>query len=289
MNRLWIACLMLGLVVVGLAWSARHVLAGSFATHPELDSASAAEAAEILEDSLAAKNEAALETAASEAVSVLGTDHYASGMLQAGMNSGEIRDAIELVQESLTFRPWMEAELPEGFPNFTPLHAIEVKTYPEYRLAEASMKGNGEEGESDAFWPLFQHIQRNGIAMTAPVQMNYASRDPGADEATMAFLYRSTELGQAGTDPNDARIDVRTIDEHSAVSIGVRGRRSVHAVEQARQQLVTWLQEQDRYESDGPLRVMGYNSPFTPAEKQFYEVQISVRATADAVEETSQK
>jgi hypothetical protein len=32
-----------------------------------------------------------------------------------------------------------------------------------------------------------------------------------------------------------------------------------------------------KYEIAGPLRVMGYNSPFVPQEKNFFEVQIPLK------------
>lgn len=35
-----------------------------------------------------------------------------------------------------------------------------------------------------------------------------------------------------------------------------------------------------QYEQSGPVRVMGYNSPFVARDRQFFEVQIPVREVA---------
>jgi hypothetical protein len=41
--------------------------------------------------------------------------------------------------------------------------------------------------------------------------------------------------------------------------------------------LSAWLAAQTQLEADGPLRVMGYNSPMVPARKRFFEVELPVR------------
>jgi hypothetical protein len=47
---------------------------------------------------------------------------------------------------------------------------------------------------------------------------------------------------------------------------------------QAEQRLRSWLEQNKRqYEQSGPVRVMGYNSPFMARDRQFFEVQIPVR------------
>jgi hypothetical protein len=46
----------------------------------------------------------------------------------------------------------------------------------------------------------------------------------------------------------------------------------------AEQRLRAWLEEnKTRYEQSGPVRVMGYNSPFVPRDRQFFEMQIPIR------------
>jgi hypothetical protein len=51
---------------------------------------------------------------------------------------------------------------------------------------------------------------------------------------------------------------------------------------EAREKLMAWLnQRTGEYVVAGHLRVMGYNSPFVPRDKSFFEVQIPVKP-ADA-------
>jgi hypothetical protein len=165
------------------------------------------------------------------------------------------------------FKPILEAELPAGFPEYTPVGRIEVKRYPDYRMARA------EGGNS--FWTLFMHIKSNKIEMTAPVQLDYGS--PASTfprESAMAFLYGERDLGRTGRQGRVRVIDVPT---EEVVSIGVRGTRTTDKVAAAKAELLTWLQQSQVYTVDGDLRVMAYNSPFIPRDRQFFEVQIPVR------------
>ena len=166
------------------------------------------------------------------------------------------------------FKPVVEAPLPEGFPTYTPVGEIEVKRYPAYRKAETSGKA--------AFWTLFQHITTSGISMTAPVEMTFqADGPPVGREQSMAFLYGDKSIGSAGRKGNVEVVDVPAA---TVVCLGLRGVRSDAVLVQAEQQLRSWLeQNKSRYEQSGPVRVMGYNSPFLARDRQFFEVQIPVR------------
>ncbi len=170
------------------------------------------------------------------------------------------------------FQPIQEAELPSGFPGYTPVGEIEIKQYPAYRKASASGQGQ--------FWTLFLHIKRNNVAMTAPVEMDYG--DPGANQETepsMSFLYERPDQGSPGKQGSVEVIDVPAM---TVVSIGCRGERTASTVAEAREKLAAWLdQNQATYLPAGPLRIMGYNSPFVPRDKSFFEVQIPVKAAND--------
>ncbi len=170
--------------------------------------------------------------------------------------------------ESASFKPVIEAPLPEGFPSYTPVGEIEVKRYPAYRKAETSGKV--------AFWTLFQHITTAGISMTAPVEMTFqADGPPVGREQSMAFLYGDKSIGSAGRKGN---VDVVDVPAATVVCIGVRGVRSDEVLVQAERDLRNWLDEnKSRYQQSGPVRVMGYNSPFVARDRQFFEVQIPVR------------
>jgi hypothetical protein len=167
------------------------------------------------------------------------------------------------------FQPVVEAEQPEGFPGYTPVGRIEVKRYPAYRLAKA--EGGG------SFWTLFRHIKRNKIAMTAPVQLDYASDDGQRPrETSMAFLYGSRDMGSPGQSGSVSVVDLAPA---TVVSIGVRGARTDEKVLAARSKLRAWLESQQEFVADGDLRVMAHNSPFVPRDRQYFEVQFPIRKT----------
>lgn len=171
------------------------------------------------------------------------------------------------------FQPIREAEMPEGFPGYTLVGQIEVKHYPAYRKAAAS--GAAE------FWTLFRHIRENGVKMTAPVEMEYG--DPDAENPTkesMSFLYERRDQGTVG---RQGSVEVVDVPPMTVLSIGRRGSRTPEAIADAREKLLKYVAEnRDKYAVAGPMRVMGYNSPFVPRDKNFFEVQIPViNATED--------
>jgi len=174
-----------------------------------------------------------------------------------------------------SFQPIKEAEMPPGFPAPTPVGHIELKHYPGYRKATAS--GGSE------FWTLFRHIKKNGVAMTAPVEMEYG--DPCATSArsrAMSFLYQRPDQGAVGKQGN---VEVTDVPAMTVVSIGCRGSQTAKAIDTARLALMEFLNSQaDRYEVAGPLRVMAHNSPFVPRDKNYFEVQIPFRPVAPTAE-----
>jgi hypothetical protein len=174
--------------------------------------------------------------------------------------------------DDTAFEPVAEAPLPQGFPAYTPVGKIEVKNYPAYRKAETSGRL--------AFWTLFEHITSANIPMTAPVEMTYqADAPPVGRERSMAFLYPDTSSGSTG---RKGAVEVVDVPAATVVSIGMRSGRSEAALVEAEQRLRAWLeQHRNCYESSGPLRVMGYNSPFIPRDRQFFEVQIPIRKVPD--------
>ena len=82
------------------------------------------------------------------------------------------------IAEDAVRKPMMisEAKLPEGFPGPGPVGEVITKTYPAHRLARVRSGGPGNDG---SFMKLFRHIERNEIAMTAPVEMEMALADGG--------------------------------------------------------------------------------------------------------------
>ncbi|MEQ8846179.1 heme-binding protein [Botrimarina sp.] len=180
------------------------------------------------------------------------------------------REAIEQgrldeARDMLSFRPYDEAPLPEGFPAYTPVGVIEVKEYPAYRKAVGP-----------SFWPLFQHIQKQGIPMTAPVEMADA---PRGNDGAMAFLYQSTSVGQEG--PVDG-VRVEDAPATTVASLGVRGRMTEQAADEARATLQAWLDGQSEYRAAGdePFRLFGYNGPSVPDKSKYWEAQLTLEPVA---------
>lgn len=178
------------------------------------------------------------------------------------------------VASDLRFEPVREADLPAGFPDTTPVGEIRVQRYPAYRAART------ETGGQRAFWTLFEHIQQNEIAMTAPVETTFDAQDASQAETGMAFLYASPDVGRAGA---QGAVDVVDLPALSAVSIGMRGVRTPERVEAARRKLERWIEERTGWKRSGPLRTMEYNSPAVRGERRFFEVQIPVSPASDIV------
>jgi hypothetical protein len=185
-----------------------------------------------------------------------------------------IRATLEQLADQLAFRPLIEAELPRDFPPPTPVGEIEIKGYPAYRKAEASGSGGSP------FWTLFKHIKAEGIAMTAPVQMDYAADlESDVEQRSLAFLYGRPDQGEP---TSDGPVTVADVPPMRVASTGVRGDRTPKRIAAARQRLLDWLHEDcDEYEPDGEIRVFGYNSPFIPSDRRYIEVQIPVRPRAE--------
>ena len=173
----------------------------------------------------------------------------------------------------LVFRPVAEAELPAGVPGFAVLDEIEIRTYPTYRMVKTAMKG----GSMGAFWPLFNHIKDNDIAMTTPVQVDYAEDGERQREASMAFLYGSPDLGPLR---KDGAVEVVDVPPLTVLTLGSRGYDRKSRVEELRDRLQAWLVDHPEWEVAGPMRTMGYNSPSVAGNRRYFEVQIPVKPKA---------
>jgi uncharacterized surface protein with fasciclin (FAS1) repeats len=196
---------------------------------------------------------------------------------QAARSGGEataLDREVERVLGDLRFEPYVEAELPLGWPRTAPVGEVVLKAYPRYRMAKTGMAKRG--GTTTPFFALFNHIKRNEIAMTAPVQMDYS--EGNERQASMAFLYAYPTQGDSGQDARDDRVDVVDIAPSMAISIGGRGYEMAQTIATMRARLDAWLAANaDAYEAAGPLRTMGYNSPMVPANRRYYEVEMPVR------------
>lgn len=177
-----------------------------------------------------------------------------------------------------------DTKLPVGYPVPTPPGAIEIKHYPVVRRAEVSGEGDAGRSGQRGFWPLFQHISRHGIAMTAPVEMEYdpaEGTEPGG--WTMAFLYHDETDGPTGEDVGSVRI----VDAPPVVvlSLGVRGVANLSDPENRVTPLLDWIEANEDWQrvAGAPLRVLGYNGPNVPPANRWWEVQVVIEQTHPVV------
>ncbi len=167
------------------------------------------------------------------------------------------------------------APTPEGWPEPTPVDAVAIVKYPAYRQAivtEAAMPGADT---GPMFGRLFDHIQKRDIAMTAPVDMGYASAEPGTPRRTsMAFLYRVPADGPVGA---DGVVSVQDVAPSTWASVGVRGGYTDDNFASGLALLRDWLAARaDTWQVVGPPRYLGYNSPFVLPFMRYGEVQLPV-------------
>lgn len=182
-----------------------------------------------------------------------------------------LRTGLLEVLVILTFKPRVEAPVPAGFPAPTPVGVVDIKKLPVYRMAKVANSGLG----GNNFFTLFNHIKKNNIEMTAPVEMTMAEKNGKYTESSMAFLYQETTLGKVGPQGNVAVLDTT---ECMVASIGMRGSPSSENIISARRWLIEKIKSApEAYEIAGELKVMGYNSPFMPEKLRYYEVQLPLK------------
>lgn len=156
-----------------------------------------------------------------------------------------------------------EAPLPKGWPKPGPYNQVAQKQYPDYRVAET--KGGG----GLSFWTLFNHIKKNDIPMTAPVEMSMEPTEKSMKKTSMGFLYQNTAVGQAGADGR--KIQVKDVKKATVLSYTWMGDDTKEQIEVARKALNEALAKK-KVEAES-FRLLGYNGPGTPRKKRTYELQ----------------
>lgn len=157
-----------------------------------------------------------------------------------------------------------EAPLPAGWPQPGPYDRVSEKSYPLYRAAFTTQKG-----ENLAFFKLFGHIKKNGIPMTSPVEMAMDGGEAGLEMSTMGFLYQSEKVGATG--PAGDKLEVRDVPAAKVLSYTWQGVDSKANRAKAKEALETTLA--DRKLRAGFFRLLGYNGPGTPAARRTWELQ----------------
>ena len=155
----------------------------------------------------------------------------ADALLARAIDAEELRLAVLDLVADLSLRPVAEAELPAGVPGYQTLDELEIRAYPAYRMVRTNMRA----GSMGAFWPLFQHIKEHEIAMTTPVQIDYAA-DGRAN--SMAFLYGSIELGPLG---KSGRVEVVDMPPMTVLTLGSRGYDRADRIRELTARLASWL------------------------------------------------
>ncbi|MBU6412964.1 MAG: heme-binding protein [Planctomycetes bacterium] len=179
--------------------------------------------------------------------------------------------------------------LPEGYPAPTPPKALDIKGYPLVRRAQVKGQANPDIGMNVGFWPLFNHIKKREIAMTSPVEMEYGATQSQEKDAapqwTMAFLYRTTDLGPTGTAKENERVEVVDVQPMTVISMGFKGVYSRGMVDTAVASLRSELAKHTEWEIAGEPRALYYNGPEMPNGRKWGEVQIPIkpRSASDMV------
>lgn len=175
------------------------------------------------------------------------------------------------------WRPPHEADLPVGFPAPSEPGRVLLKWYPATRGALVRVEGALRSASFRGFWPLFRHIQREGIEMTAPVVSDYESdvRTSERGAMDMAFLYPEPGLGTSGP---VADTGVRVVDTPGlcVVSVGVEGSYDLASLRAAIACLDAWLAENGgTWRAAGAPRRLSYQQPL-PFKRLYSEVQVPV-------------
>lgn len=157
-----------------------------------------------------------------------------------------------------------EAPLPEGWPKPGPYNKVTEKSYPGYRAAFATNKG-----ETTAFFTLFAHIKRNEIPMSAPVEMAMANDGGNLSRDGMAFLYQNEKVGKKGAD--GTKVEVRDVPAAKALSYTWQGVDSKENITRAKGELQAALTTR-KLEAKA-FRLLGYNGPGIPRLKRTWELQ----------------
>jgi SOUL heme-binding protein len=172
----------------------------------------------------------------------------------------------------------IDTPLPAGYPDPTPPGAIDLKSYPPVRRAVIQGTGTPNRGMNRAFFPLFDHIKKHDIAMTSPVEMDYPGASKPEDVSSgawsMAFLYRTPELNEVGT---DGRVEVVDAQPVTVLAIGMKGDYGTGLVRRGAEKLEAWLGANPDWEAAGSWRSLYYNGPSLDFWNKWAEVQIPVR------------
>jgi effector-binding domain-containing protein len=150
----------------------------------------------------------------------------------------------------------------------TPPGRTEIKELPAGRLLESSSTESYFSSSNNLFGPLFRYIQQHDIAMTTPVE---ARINPGV----MYFWVSPDQEEKAKKDSADVR--VIDVPKRKVASHGASGSYNEKNFNDAKAELMRWLETKTEYEVVGEPFAVYWNGPFTPWFLKRFEVQIEIQ------------
>lgn len=140
----------------------------------------------------------------------------------------------------------------------------EIRHYERLVLVSTPME-DGMNERGNPFGRLFDYIsgenQKNQeIPMTAPVFMDQNSQDN--TQATMSFVMPNDFSLIETPPPNDPNVRLEELNDYTVATIQFSGRLTDDNIQEHQALLKNWVAFQE-LEVTGPVKVAGYNPPFT--------------------------
>lgn len=215
---------------------------------------------------------------------ILDEGYLADECLRRAENEGSAAEKVRIlegcvkrIRKTTDFKPIMEAEMPQGFPEPSAPELLRTKHYPAFRMVRAPVTPGRLR---DSFRAIHRHLKENWIHPTVPaiMQLEATSAEQGHSvvrEIFAGFGYYEPAEGPA---LRKGQLEVLDVPAMTVVSIAGKGGYSSKHYTRALCELEAWLSKHgDEFERAGPMRVLAYNSPFIPSFMKYYEVQIPVR------------
>lgn len=152
---------------------------------------------------------------------------------------------------------------------------FDIRYYDELILVTTNMTKEGE--RNSAFKELFNYISGENtksqkISMTAPVFL-----DPQQNEIqTMSFVLPVDISYKNAPKPQNSNLKLHKITNYTVATITFNGRLSENNIQKHRVLLEDWIKN-NKFEINGPVKVAGYNPPFTIPSFRRNEILIPIK------------
>lgn len=167
---------------------------------------------------------------------------------------------------------------------------IEIRRYPAYIKAEVTVDArNYRKAVEKGFGALADfifgnNITRSKIEMTTPVQAIPAEKIAMTTPVTItrkgqfvvAFIMPAMYTMDSLPVPNNQRVRITQVAEHTAAAIRFNGYFNPAKIKQKREKLFRWLADHG-LEADGDVIVAGYNPPWVPGFIARNEVMVVIK------------